>query len=270
MVFKFTLREMFRALSSRTPNAVIKAVVFDLDGTLIDSETGWFRTFQAATAAYERSWTVQDHLPLMSSPRTEWFKELDKKLGLGWDLGRYERMIDAVRVVVDPNYPCPFPGTKETLDWAFVRWPLVVASSSKRDRVLNNLKIMGVDRYFSVVIGGDDIQKTKPAPDTYLKAVAELDLPPQHCLAVEDSVNGVRSAISAGLQVLAVSNPILPIPESELALCHGVISNIEEVPSWFEFRLASVLASETTARNETGGNNDVEGYTCGSCGVESE
>ncbi len=229
---------MFRLLSAPLAEDAIEAIAFDLDGTLLDSETGWFKTFQAVMAAHEQIWTLEDHLMEMSSSGAEWYERMEAKLGLGWEFDRYKNMVHSVRDIVDPDHPRLFPGVTEMLEQMFGRWSLAIASSGSKTDVTHNLNAVGIEQYFSVIVGGDEVKNAKPAPDVYIKAAKTLGLDPRHCLAVEDSMNGVRSAVEAGLQVVALSHPDFPIPDSELESCDGVITDIQELPHWLEFRLA--------------------------------
>lgn len=230
MAFACIVTGMSGALSRDVLGVGIEAVVFDLDGTLIDSETGWFRTFQAVTAAYERDWTSAEHIKNMSAPRDEWLERVEAKLGLGWSFERYKDMVRKVRNVVDPKHPYLFPGAREAVAWAAERYPVAIASSGSRNGVLRNIERMGIGQYLTVVVGGDEVQNSKPAPDIYLETAARLGVAVEHCLALEDSVNGIRAASSAGARVIAVCNPHFPVPEVEMRSCVAVIDRVGELP----------------------------------------
>jgi len=185
-----------------------RAVVFDCDGVLVDSEphsaAAWVavlgRRGHRATAAEVADCTglgfaaTYDHLAAVDSsvalpPAEELWPEVQAALGSSFDRG----------LTVFPD-----AGACVT-ELAFAGVPLAVASSSRRERLDLTLERSGLGRYFAVTVAGDEVEHGKPAPDVYLLAAERLGVHPGECLAVEDTGHGARSAVAAGMRVLGVA-----------------------------------------------------------------
>lgn len=189
---------------------MLKAIIFDLDGTIIDTETAWY---VALNELYQEH-GVELSLELYSTC-------------IGTDLtafNPYEYLITELHVQVDPDefknkvrqrYDHLMtkeqirPGVRDYLEQARAAGiKLAVASSSNREWVERHLQQLGVLDYFDVIRTADDVRKVKPDPELYQQAIAALGVEPQEAIAVEDSPNGARAAAAAGLHCLVVPNTI--------------------------------------------------------------
>ena len=186
------------------------AVVFDLDGVLLDSEQVWNRAKEELVR--ERGGTWRDeaphHMMGMSSP--EWSAYLHDELGVDLDPGAIS---DAVVARLEEIYRERLPlldGAAEAVERLAGRWPLGLASSSNREIIDLFLELSGLGRLFEVTLSSEEVRRGKPYPDVYLEGARRLGAEPAACVAVEDSSNGIKAARAAGMAVIALPNPHYP------------------------------------------------------------
>ena len=181
---------------------MIEGVIFDMDGLMFDTERLW-DTFWPAFYAGGRGLAgekLKAHLRAFF-PGVDAQKMLDKV----WQIGQ-ARFAQGV--------PCK-PGLQELLTLLEERGiPRIVASSSPRAMIEQNLQTTGTARYFHDVVCGADVQHSKPAPDIFLEAARRLRVDIRHCLVLEDSFNGVRAGHAAGAVTVMV--PDLAAPDDEM------------------------------------------------------
>jgi HAD superfamily hydrolase (TIGR01509 family) len=208
---------------------VPEAVVFDLDGVLLDSEPTWNEA--KAELVRERGGTWRDEAPTvmmgMSSP--EWAAYLRDELGVAMPIEEITR--DVVRRMEDGyrrSLPL-LPGADRAVRLLAERWPLALASSSNREVIDLAMELSGFGDAFRVTVSSEEVARGKPAPDVYLAAAAQLGVDPTLCVAVEDSSNGLRSAAAAGMAVIAVPNPHYPPARDALALAAAAVATPGDV-----------------------------------------
>jgi HAD superfamily hydrolase (TIGR01509 family) len=197
---------------------VIDAVVFDLDGLLIDTEQVWDEVREGLVRERGGRWHDRAQADMMGMSSTEWSRYLHDELGLAEppeELNRIvvERMEDRYRQqlpLVD--------GAVEAVRRLAGHWPLGLASSSNRPLIDLALDLMGVAELFRATVSSEEVDRGKPAPDVYLEAARRLGVRPENAVAVEDSASGIRSAEAAGMGVVAVPNARFPPPEEVLEL----------------------------------------------------
>jgi HAD superfamily hydrolase (TIGR01509 family) len=205
---------------------VIEAVVFDLDGVLIDSEQVWDEVRE--TLARERGgrWSESAQRDMMGMSSHEWSRYMHDEVGLSdapEEINRavVERML--TRYGAGPPW---LPGAVEAVGRVAGRWPLGLASSSNRELIDTVLEAGGLTPLFQVTVSSEEVPRGKPAPDVYLEAARRLGIPAERCAAVEDSHNGIRSAKAAGMRVVAVPNPHFPPGDEALAEADAVVPSI--------------------------------------------
>ena len=199
---------------------MIDAVVFDLDGLLLDTEQVWDEVREALVRERGGRWHDRAQADMMGMSSTEWSRYLHEELGLAEppeELNRIvvERMEDRYRQqlpLVD--------GAVEAVRRLADRWPLGLASSSNRPLIDLALELMGVAELFRATVSSEEVDRGKPAPDVYLEAARRLGVRPEHAAAVEDSASGIRSAKAAGMTVVAVPNAHFPPSEEVLELAN--------------------------------------------------
>jgi HAD superfamily hydrolase (TIGR01509 family) len=183
----------------------LEAVIFDMDGVLIDSEPLHFAVLSEVLAKSGHALTRAENEQFIGTTTEAMFMTLIARHGLPGSVVEYEQRYDEalLRVLQEPHAAAP--GVVALLDRlrALGKW-VGVASSSRRLWIDATLRSLGLADAFDVVVGGDDVERGKPDPAIYLLAAQRLGVDPERCLAIEDSPNGVRSARAAGMTVLGV------------------------------------------------------------------
>jgi HAD superfamily hydrolase (TIGR01509 family) len=206
---------------------VIEAVVFDLDGLLLDTEQVWDEVREALTRERGGRWHERAQADMMGMSSTEWSRYMHDALGLS------EPPEELSRLVVErmqERYRDELPlvdGAVEAVRRIDARWPLGLASSSNRELIDLALELMGVAEFFQATVSSEEAAHGKPAPDVYLEAARRLGARPENVVAIEDSANGIRSAKAAGMSVIAIPNPHFPPPDEALAEAELVLEALE-------------------------------------------
>jgi HAD superfamily hydrolase (TIGR01509 family) len=220
---------------------VIQAVVFDLDGVIIDSEQLWDQARREVAARHHGRWRPEATTAMQGMSSTEWSRYLRDVLDV--DLSP-DRIADLVVAGLLDRYQRGLPllpGAIEAVRRIGRRWPLALASSANRVVIDKVLAIAGLTDAFGATVSSEEVPRGKPAPDVYLEAASRLRRPPGACAAVEDSANGIRSAIAAGMRAVAVPNRDFPPPETVLADADLVVDSLADLTSE---RLAALPGSE--------------------------
>ena len=208
---------------------MIEAVVFDLDGVLLDSEQVWDEVRAELVKERGGRWHEQAQTEMMGMSSVEWSRYMHDEL----DLPEPPEEISAEVVRrLDEVYRKRLPlidGAREAVERLAARWPLGLASSSNREVIDLVLDLSGLARFFRVTVSSEEVPRGKPAPDVYLEAARSLGVPPERCAAVEDSHNGIRSAKAAGMRVIAIPNQHYPPGEEALALADVTLGSLAEL-----------------------------------------
>ncbi|MFF3617057.1 HAD family hydrolase [Streptomyces sp. NPDC002580] len=201
---------------------MLRATVFDLDDTLIDTGDAWERVCADFTARHGHRWRPQDGVALHGNGH--WASYVAELCGGQVDA---REVVEACTAVMADACAAgriqALPGAVELFREARRCGPVGVASASPRRFVLAALEHLGLAGQVTTVVCGEDVIRAKPAPDPYLRAVAALGFPSSSCLAVEDSPNGIRSAAAAGMPVLAIPRDRMQLPAdiAHLPLAHA-------------------------------------------------
>jgi HAD superfamily hydrolase (TIGR01509 family) len=196
---------------------MIKAVVFDLDGVLVDSEPVWEQVRRGLVTERSGHWAPDAQRRLMGMSTPEWARYLSEDLGVALPPDQVAReVIDRMTARYTEHVPL-MDGAVDAVHRMAARWPLAVASSAPAVLITTVLRSAGLRSCFSVVMSTEQVVHGKPAPDIYLAVTAALGFPPPDCAAVEDSSNGLRSAAAAGLRVIAIPQPRYPPDPDALA-----------------------------------------------------
>ena len=208
---------------------MIEAVVFDLDGVLVDSEPVWEQVRRQVVAEHGGHWAPDAQQRLMGMSTGEWAWYLGQDLGAGLPPETIAALvIDQMKARYAEHVPF-LPGAVGAVRRLAARWPLGLASSSPPALIDAVLDGAGLRDCFAVAMSTEEVAHGKPAPDIYLAVTARLGHQPQRCAAVEDSANGLRSAAAAGLQVIAVPQPKYPPGADALGLATLVLPSLAEL-----------------------------------------
>jgi HAD superfamily hydrolase (TIGR01509 family) len=208
---------------------VIEAVVFDLDGVLLDSEQLWDEVRERLARDRGGRWHEGAQADMMGMSSREWSVYMHERIGLPEP--PEEISAEVVRRMLD-RYTGELPlitGAVEAVERIAAYRPLALASSSNRELIDAALEAADLASCFRVTVSSEEVERGKPAPDVYLEAARRLEVAPEHCAAIEDSQNGIRSGKAAGMRVIAIPNPRFPPPEVVLARADVVLDGIEEL-----------------------------------------
>ncbi len=217
-------------MSAPARNALVpEAVVFDLDGVLVDSEQLWNESKQELVREWGGTWSQEAPREMMGMSSPEWSVYLRDDLGVARSPEEINRAVASkMQRIYRARLPL-LPGAGDAVRSVGKRWPLGLASSSNREVIDLVLEVSGLLGAFSVTISSEEVQRGKPAPDVYLEAAGRLGVEPAGCVAIEDSSNGMRSAVAAGMAVIAVPNQHYPPDEDALALAAVSVPAVAEV-----------------------------------------
>lgn len=216
-------------LTVRHTRRVVNAVVFDLDGVLVDSEEVWDESRRAVTEANGGTWRDEATFAMQGMSAPEWSAYMRENLVVDLPAARIsELVVGEVLRRLDGGVPV-LPGATEALDRIGAVFPLGLASSANREVIEAVLERAGWTGRFQVTVSSEEVARGKPSPDVYLAAVHRLGFSPESCVAIEDSANGVRSALAAGLSVVAVPKGEFAPPAALLSRCGAVVRGLPEV-----------------------------------------
>jgi HAD superfamily hydrolase (TIGR01509 family) len=208
---------------------MIEAVVFDLDGVLVDSEQVWDEVREALVRERGGRWHERAQADMMGMSSVEWSRYLHEELGLA---EAPEALNDeVVRRMLD-RYREELPlidGAVAAVERLAARFPLALASSSNRPLIDAVLASAGLASAFRATVSSEEVAHGKPAPDVFLEAARRLGVAAERCAAIEDSGNGLRAAHAAGMRVIALPNRHYPPAADALALADAVAGSLDEL-----------------------------------------
>jgi HAD superfamily hydrolase (TIGR01509 family) len=209
--------------------SAIDAVVFDLDGLLVDSEAVWDEVRQRFTEENGGRWHEGAQRDMMGMSSVEWSRYVHEQLGVRMEPERISQEVaDRVAALYREHLPL-LPGAAESVRALAAEWPLGLASSSNRHVIDLVLDEAGIADCFRATVSSEEVGAGKPAPDVYLEAARRLAVEPSACTAIEDSTNGIRSAHGAGMAVIAVPNRDFPPDPDALELADVILDSLEEL-----------------------------------------
>jgi HAD superfamily hydrolase (TIGR01509 family) len=208
---------------------VIEAVVFDLDGVIVDSEHVWDEVRQELAAERGGRWHDRASRDMMGMSSREWSRYMHDVIGLEEPPEEINaEVVRRLKAVYRENLPL-IPGAVEAVERLAARWPLGLASSSNREVIDLVLEASGLAGHFSATVSSEEVAQGKPAPDVYLETARRLGVEPDRCAAVEDSENGIRSAKAARMRTIAIPNPRYPPDEAALAEADVLLDSVAEL-----------------------------------------
>jgi HAD superfamily hydrolase (TIGR01509 family) len=208
---------------------VIEAVMFDLDGVLLDSEQLWDRARRDVVRDHGGRWVAQATSAMQGMSSVEWARYMQDVLGVPLS---QDMVVDLVLERLMAYYASGLPllpGALEAVSRLGKRWPLGLASSSNRVVIDEVLEVAGMRNLFEVTVSSEEVAHGKPAPDVYLEAARRLGRVPSRCVAIEDSANGIRSAVAARMRVVVVPNREFRPADEVLALADVVLESLDQL-----------------------------------------
>ena len=208
---------------------MIDAVVFDMDGVLVDSEHLWDEVREQLARERGGTYGPEQQRAMMGMSSPEWSAYMHEAVGLPDSPEEITALVLAGMRERYAGDPPLLPGAVAAVERLAAEWPLAIASSSNReliDAVLEHTPLGGL---FGETVSSEEVARGKPSPDVYLEAARRLGVDAVRCGAVEDSHNGIRSAKAAGMRVVAVPNPHYPPDDEALALADVTVPSIGEL-----------------------------------------
>lgn len=193
----------------------LSAAIFDMDGLLLDTERVCLDAFSAACNEVGAPCLVDVYLSTIGCGEQEIFDILTAGYK---EIFNYSVIHEKWRVLYEDaalHAPTPLkPGVKNIIAWLQDHdIPIAVATSTRREHAIKKLKMAGIYACFDQLVGGDEIENSKPAPDIYLEAARRLSVLPNEGIAFEDSNTGVKAAMAAGLHTFQIPDLIQPSDE---------------------------------------------------------
>jgi HAD superfamily hydrolase (TIGR01509 family) len=207
----------------------LDAVVFDLDGVIVDSEQVWDDVREAYVRETGGTYTEHSAHDMMGMSSPEWSRYMAEELRVPVTPEEINAAIVELMLARYGEAPPLIPGAVEAVRRIGAAVPLAIASSSNRELIDVVLRVTGLDGDFGATVSSEEVPRGKPSPDVYLEAARRLGADATRCGAVEDSHNGIRSAKGAGMRVVAVPNPHYPPDDESLALADVVVPTIGDL-----------------------------------------
>jgi HAD superfamily hydrolase (TIGR01509 family) len=208
---------------------VIKAVVFDLDGVLVDTEELWDDARRQIADERGGHWREDAQRAMMGMSSKEWSRYMRDAIGVPDPPEQINaEVVRRLEELYRERLPL-IPGALDAVRRIGARWPLAIASSSNRPIIDLFLELTGTSELFRATVSSEEVARGKPAPDVYLEAARRLGVDPARCAAIEDSENGIRSAAAAGMKVVAIPNPVFPPSDEARSLADVVLGSLEEL-----------------------------------------
>ncbi len=226
----------------------IQAVIFDMDGILVDSEVLWRLAREEFAADHGMTWSAEDQESTMGCNTAMWSRIMVERLDLKARLGMDEAAIAReIKRRLLAKYEAHLPereGAIAAVRLAATKYKVALASGSPNELAEYVMKKTGLDQVFLAATYGDDVAHGKPAPDIYLDVLKKIGVAPGHAVGVEDSGNGIRSLRAAGMGIIAAPGPEFPLTEDVLALADVLITEMTE----FNLDLVERAAAAQQAR----------------------
>ncbi len=208
---------------------MIEAVVFDLDGVLLDSEQLWDAAREQLAKEQGGRWHDRAQRDMMGMSSREWSRYMHETIGLPEPPDEINReVVERLATGYRERLPA-IEGAREAVERLAARWPLGLASSSNRELIDLALELLGVSDLFKATVSSEEVARGKPAPDVYLAAARRLGVDPARAAAIEDSQNGILAAKAAGMRVIAIPNRHFPPGEEALREADVVLGSLAEL-----------------------------------------
>ena len=208
---------------------MIQAVIFDLDGVLLDSESAWLDAKRAVVDEWGGRWKEEASRAMLGMSAPEWSRYVGDELGVPLEPEAIsDRVVEHVLRSYVEALPL-LPGAEAAVERIAARWPLGLASSSNKEVIEHVMATSGWGDVFHAWVSSEEVGRGKPAPDVFLEAARRLGVDAAQAAGVEDSHNGILSAKAAGLRTIAIPNHEFPPGEDALARADVILGGLDEL-----------------------------------------
>lgn len=209
--------------------AQIKAVIFDMDGVLLDTETISWRTWALAAEEFGIKDIAAANAQCMGANRNDTYAILRTLYGKNFPSEKFiDRTSELFTSISEVDGIPLMPGAKESLEYLTKKYTVALASSTRNAVVKKQLKAAGLFDYFKTITTGDMVEHSKPNPEIYLKALESIETAPENAVAIEDSPNGVNSAVNAKIRTIMIPDKIQP-DEKLKKISWKILSSLKEI-----------------------------------------
>ncbi len=208
---------------------MIEAVVFDLDGVLLDSEHVWDEVREQLTRERGGRWHDRAQADMMGMSSVEWSRYMHDVIGLAESPDEISaEVVRRMQARYEESLPV-IDGAVQAVGRLAEVFPLALASSSNRPLIDAALAALELADLFAATVSSEEVERGKPAPDVFLEAALRLGVERERCAAIEDSGNGIRAAHAARMRVVAIPNRRYPPPSEALELADAVLDSLAEL-----------------------------------------
>ncbi len=213
----------------------IEAIIFDMDGLLVNSEPYWEQARQILASELDKPWGLEDQIAVMGSNTARWADYMIQRMGLEMTPQEVQTRILAYMQALYRERVPYLPGAIQAVELAASRYPTGLASGSHISLIEAVLSDPPMGGKFQAVVCADDMPHGKPAPDVYLEAARRLGVPPTNCVCLENSKNGMLAGLAAGMKLIAVPDERFAADAQVLARADLVLKSLEQ------FRLEDLI-----------------------------
>ena len=214
-----------------------KAVIFDMDGVIFDTERVYLEIWKSVFEKYGYKMTKELYITVMGTGRKNVIKTFLENFGDDLPIEKmYEEKDNQLFYIIE-NQGIPLKkGVKELFSMLKEKnYKIALATSAKRDRVEKQIKDKWLKESFDAIVCGDDVEKGKPSPDIFLKAAKEIDVEAKDCFVVENSLAGIKAACSGGMKGIHVED-LKVADEDILKYCQKSFKDLQEVKKYLSYK----------------------------------
>lgn len=207
----------------------VGAVIFDMDGVIVESERLWDQAREDLVRATGGRWGANAQTAMMGMASHEWSVYVRDELEVPLSAEEISRRVVARLTELYREHLPLIDGAVDRVREAAARWPVAIASSSNRELIDLVASLAGIEQLLDATVSSEEAGRGKPAPDVFLRAAEMLSASPRECVVIEDSANGIRAALAAEMRVIAAPNRDFPPPPDVLETATMVVRQVADI-----------------------------------------